>query len=267
MQVNPLDITNDASVEFIAEFYTNLRILNQDLYKRLSLASGSGIPVSDMTASLRPTSLPLSDRPIANTYDRGLPPSGTHGDTDKQDIEEQFTTPKKFRHNPHSRSQTELTLLNSLERAREHISLHRGSAGAGDQGYFTNQALQERIKAYTKRGSSQAVPTDFFNRYMNEGDNSAGAAEILDGSFPIGLQRYDNGMKTREDVARRGGHRRRHSLGAGSFDKDALSTLASGEASIDGDVVPDKADISLAPERTPSKVDLARADSFRNQHK
>ena len=264
--MNPLDVTNDANPEFITEFYTNLRILNQDLYKRLSLAGGGGTATADLSGSLRPTSLPLSDRPSPSVQDRGLPPSGLQPvDAEKHETDDQFNTPKKLRHNAHSRSQTELALLNSLEKAREHIHNDRtlrGATGAGEQGYFTNQALQERIKAYTKRGSSQAVPADFFNRYMNEGESNAATMASPDGAFPIGLQRYDSGTKAKEDIAKRGGGRRRHSLGAGSFDKDALQALASGGAS---DKSPDKAEGAAIAELTPSKTEIARADSFRHR--
>ena len=34
LQVNPEDLSNDADPQFLAEFYKNLKILSQDLYKR-----------------------------------------------------------------------------------------------------------------------------------------------------------------------------------------------------------------------------------------
>ena len=36
MQINPSDLSNDSDPVFMNEFYTNLRILSQDLYKRTS---------------------------------------------------------------------------------------------------------------------------------------------------------------------------------------------------------------------------------------
>ncbi len=38
LQVNPLDLSNDADPKFITEFYKNLKILSQDLYKKSAVA-------------------------------------------------------------------------------------------------------------------------------------------------------------------------------------------------------------------------------------
>lgn len=40
-QVNPSDLSNDADPKFLAEFYKNLKILSQDLYKKSVVASTS----------------------------------------------------------------------------------------------------------------------------------------------------------------------------------------------------------------------------------
>lgn len=268
-QVNPQDITNDANPEFITEFYTNLRILNQDLYKRLSL-TGANINVgSDLVNSMRVGGgTNISDRSPTISAERGVPPIGNSpsvqgipssaNETDKTVDDNHLSMPKKLKQISSSRSQTELTLMASLEKAREHIHLDkslRGNMGIGDQGYFTNRALQERIRTYTKRGSNQAVPSDFFNRYMNEG------TEKLDDGFQIGLQRYDSTSAGREEIPKRGGHKRRHSLGAGSFDVDTIQVLASG----DDDANAHKSEGPMAAEYTPNKIDVSRGDSFRKR--
>ena len=252
----------------MTEFHTNLRILNQDLYKKLSLSNSTGVAPTNMGASLT-GSLPLggtgafSDRGSPNVHDK-LPPSGLHlGDMEKSG-EDQFTTPsKRTRPNPHSRSHTELSLLHSLEKARDHIhdrqSLHRGLTGNAEPGYFTNHALQERIKAYSKSGTGSVVPNDFFNRYMAEGDAPHGQ----DNSFSIGLQRYDSSTKGSEDEGKNylKRHRRRHSLGAGSLDKDAINAALS---SADSDKhSPSKAEGEVAAEPTPRNAGIGRVNSLR----
>jgi hypothetical protein len=40
-QVNPDDLSNDSDPAFVSEFYTNLKILSQDLYKKSSHSSSS----------------------------------------------------------------------------------------------------------------------------------------------------------------------------------------------------------------------------------
>jgi hypothetical protein len=39
LQVNPSDLSNDSDPKFLAEFYKNLKILSQDLYKKSVVAS------------------------------------------------------------------------------------------------------------------------------------------------------------------------------------------------------------------------------------
>jgi hypothetical protein len=42
IKVNPMDLSNDNDPQFAAEFYTNLRILSQDLYKNINSTSNNG---------------------------------------------------------------------------------------------------------------------------------------------------------------------------------------------------------------------------------
>lgn len=205
----------------------------------------------------------FSDRGSPNVHDK-LPPSGLNfGDLEKSG-DDQFTTPtKRVKHNPHSRSHTELSLLHSLEKARDHIhdrqSMNRGITGNADPGYFTNHALQERIKAYSKSGAGSVVPNDFFNRYQSEGDVSNGQ----DNGFSIGLQRYDSNSKGSEDEGKHylKRHRRRHSLGAGSLDKDTINAALGDDSD---KYSPSKAEGEMTAEPTPNNAGINRVDSLRN---
>jgi hypothetical protein len=274
-----LQISSDNSPEFITELYTNLRILNQDLYKRLSLG-GAGGPHGGGGGAAGPSALGAS---LTNSGPGGLSTVGESalpamGGYDSEKDGENFSTPQKLRrHNSrqNNRSQPELALVASLEKAREHMKDDRqravsqsqhevgAGAGAGAAGYFTNRAMQERIKVYSRQGAgAAAVPTDFFNRYMTEDEQ----ATVI--GLPVGLQRYDSNSnltagEKKEDGSRR--KHRRHSLG-GSFDKDAMSVPAAEGAPAsprNSDKSAEKADGFLRPVPTPGKVAAERVNSLR----
>ena len=220
--------------------------MNQVLYKRLSV-TGSNVPTN---TSQTPT--------LDEKSSIALP-----GQQQEPHKDDDFVTPTKslLRNNSrHGKSQTEFTLLASLEKAKEHIhakeekqhfSNSMKGQSHGGASYFTNKAIQERIKAYSREGlGKQVIPTDFFNKYSSEGGGH------------IGLQRYDSTAKEQKEETKGGGKRRRHSLGAGSFDKDAIQSLT---VSLDSEKSSGKQEAFLRPEPTPSKIDMARVDSFRDK--
>ncbi len=139
--MSPSEIISDSNPLFISEFYTNLRILNQDLYKRLTPTNPSSYGVNTATSVV----LEETTASIVDEYSR-----------------------KSLSRNPNGRSSTDLNILGNFDK-----SGHRRLASG--EIYFNTQALQERIKQYAKKGGvSQGgvAINDYFIRYGEEEKNS-----------------------------------------------------------------------------------------------
>lgn len=130
--MNPSDLSNDADPKFLAEFYKNLKILSQDLYKKSVVAS-------------------------TNTSVAFGSPGGK-------------IAPKlnKFKQQ-HSFSGKDRDMLNSAQLAA--AALGGGGEEAGATGtaalghpadHFSAESLQDRMRLYAQQG---AIPLDFLDRY------------------------------------------------------------------------------------------------------
>jgi hypothetical protein len=70
IKVNPSDLSNDNDPQFAAEFYTNLRILSQDLYKNINSTSNSGPSNTQLARKYSHSTYIAGDEspaPISNT--------------------------------------------------------------------------------------------------------------------------------------------------------------------------------------------------------
>ena len=63
IKVNPMDLSNDNDPQFAAEFYTNLRILSQDLYKNINSSTNN----NNNTNNHGPTNSPTKERKNSHT--------------------------------------------------------------------------------------------------------------------------------------------------------------------------------------------------------
>lgn len=134
-QVNPSDLSNDADPKFLAEFYKNLKILSQDLYKK------------SVVASTNPAAAYSSPERKAAAQKAG-----------------------KFQAQP-SFSSKDRDVLLSAHQAAEEASAGatpgaNGAAHAAALGHsadhFSAESLHDRMRLYAQQG---AIPMDFLDRY------------------------------------------------------------------------------------------------------
>ncbi len=139
-------MTNDIDPFFISEFYTNLRILSQDLYKKFSTVH-----------------YPVGNGAQADIGSRA---------TDENLMLNSGIIPKFNRRVGHIRSNSDLNLQSSLEKTGNSTS----------ESYYSPQALQERIKQYSKQGrisTDASIPMDYFSRYAAEDESKVSAFAVI----------------------------------------------------------------------------------------
>jgi hypothetical protein len=118
----------------MGEFYTNLKILSQDLYKK----SSHTLSLTSSTVATAPSSTP-SDR-------RGLPGGLQRaGSFSKGSVGSVTQTSSKVS-------------SSSFEREKDREK---------DREYFSPMSLQERLKQYV-RVSQGIIPMEYIERYVNE---------------------------------------------------------------------------------------------------
>lgn len=134
-QVNPSDLSNDADPKFLAEFYKNLKILSQDLYKK------------SVVASTNPTAAFSSpDRKAA-------------------------AQKAKFKAQPSFSAKDRDVLFSAQQAIAEDGSAGAtpGASGAANAAvlghsadHFSAESLHDRMRLYAQQG---AIPMDFLDRY------------------------------------------------------------------------------------------------------
>ena len=168
--MNPSDLSNDNDPVFIAEFYKNLKILSQDLYKRSATtavstparpnASLAGAAASAPNSSAPP---PLQKRvsrlgslrsmmqsPDAADPDRAPGYGGGHDSVTKE------------------RSQAYAVAAGGGSSILDSAYFNPASPD-----YFTQEALHERMKVYAREGG---IPMDYIDRYTEYAKNRGSAA-------------------------------------------------------------------------------------------
>ena len=142
---------------FINEFYTNLKIINQDLYKAKSSASGSvrAQPVLGFGVSAKPgpsvlmkqDSITGDNNDSSQAPKRGPPKMLQRGGS-KQNLK----SISDFNQN-NQRSQADL------------LSFGKSLASSGNELYFTAQHLQDRVRQYAQEAG---IPIEYIERYSQE---------------------------------------------------------------------------------------------------
>lgn len=154
--MNPEDLSNDADPRFMTEFYKNLKILSQDLYKKS--AAAATIPTGGFSIN---TNVNAANN--LNSLTSASPSSKT------------FLKKKSFARSSFNSSSQDATVIANAAAAAT-------AAVLGDSGqlsvklapspsnpyinhpadYFTSDSLYERMKLYAEQGG---IPLDYIDRY------------------------------------------------------------------------------------------------------
>jgi len=160
IKVNPDDLSNDNDPKFLAEFYKNLRILSQDLYKKSAASNTSKVTAGPPSAGGGggAFSFPHHSPSGRPSVKRGVMKLGSFG-----------------------KSNTEIQ--NAAAAVGNEFGGGDGAgAGAAGEGnpayahpanYFTADALHERMKQYAQQGG---IPLDYLDRYAATRTTAAAAA-------------------------------------------------------------------------------------------
>ena len=146
MQINPSDLSNDSDPVFMNEFYTNLRILSQDLYKHSQSKKSDGAAVHARRSSGHKVSL------MRQLSGLGRSPSSSS----------QLSAPP-------SEQQQQLDSSKRENKGGAPTATHANNAAAAR--YFGADSMQERVKQYAQEGG---IPSEFLDRYMRENDAAGG---------------------------------------------------------------------------------------------
>jgi len=163
IKVNADDVSNDGDPKFLAEFYKNLKILSQDLYKK-SATNSSGISTGGAgSAGVNPGIANLSRASVTLSGDRKSPQKSS-----------------TLRHsfgglNPAEIAAGSITVGNAVGFAnsipgaparRQSIDLSQTTIPSGvlnhPADYFTAESLYDRMKLYAQQGG---IPMDYMDRY------------------------------------------------------------------------------------------------------
>jgi hypothetical protein len=140
IKINPADLSNDADPAFMTEFYKNLKILSQELYKK-----SAGVSSAVLTSGSSPL-----DRLNRKTSSTGLLPIV------ESPRREESVSPRR-NDNVSSSADDHASPLDDT------TSSSRNAAMPTD--YFSSKNMQERIRMYVKEGG---IPPEFVERYAAE---------------------------------------------------------------------------------------------------
>lgn len=161
-QVNPSDLSNDADPKFLAEFYKNLKILSQDLYKKSVVAS---------TNASAPFGSPAGK---GMGMGMGSNPANSSNNSKLAKYKSASFGPKN--------ADMQHSMAAAVASLGSEESSSGASGGAGGNAafahpadYFTAESLHERMKMYAQQGG---IPLDYLDRYAASagGASAAGAA-------------------------------------------------------------------------------------------
>lgn len=154
LQVNPSDMSNDSDLAFTTEFYKNLKILSQDLYKR--------------SASTAVVSHPVAVAGPSEKKSNRLQSSGSFGSL--RNLEESVAGATKSVAAPRVGADSSMYAFNPaslIADEADNASIVRDSAAApaASADYFSPESMQERMRMYLAEGG---VPIEFVERYSLE---------------------------------------------------------------------------------------------------
>lgn len=140
-QVNAADLSNDSDAKFMAEFYKNLKILSQDLYKKSAVAQTNFRGAKDPPPQRRASKMAggmMSSNSRASFM--GMP-----ADSDMM-------------------NSANLAALAMDGSTRPSPMLAESAFQTHPADYFTSDSLMERMKIYAQQGG---IPVDYVERYAN----------------------------------------------------------------------------------------------------
>lgn len=139
-------MSNDTDPAFMAEFYTNIKILNQDLYKKTTVATPSIGVTRPNTSTHRPMSSVDGVKPgsrMLNRSDSKL--NLSRGDSHR---------------NLSGGAQTRVSSAHFISSQE---------ARASPVEYFTAQHMQDRVRQYAEEAG---IPSEYLERYSQEAKSS-----------------------------------------------------------------------------------------------
>ena len=139
-------MSNDTDPAFMAEFYTNIKILNQDLYKKTTVAA----PTIGATRPSTSTHRPMSSVEASKPGSRMLSRSDSKRNLSRGD------------------SHRNLGNVASQGRSSTHL-LSQESRGPPPGEYFTAQHMHDRVRQYAEEAG---IPADYLERYSQEAKSS-----------------------------------------------------------------------------------------------
>lgn len=156
--MNPLDLSNDADPKFLTEFYKNLKILSQDLYKKSAVAQtnfGGGGAHRNASAFAGNASVNNSLQASGGKRTRG------------GGLRASFTGMGGNEELAQSASLASLALGDDSAVPPPMSSPKATTESAFQQhpaDYFSSESLQERLKLYAQQGG---IPMDYVDRYTS----------------------------------------------------------------------------------------------------
>jgi len=165
IKVNPGNLSNDMDPAFTSEFYSNLKILSQDLYKYSSTAVAKQIGSDSSKRFQRSNS-----RNSAAAAADALPQKG---------LSRQMT--KKLTSFTGSLKEDELN--ESKESAANSTSSPGVAASEGKDSrdtYFSSRSITDRLKKYAMATEGKDIPLEYFDRYIKGQKKTAENAGVGD---------------------------------------------------------------------------------------
>jgi hypothetical protein len=135
IKVNPKDLSNDADAAFTSEFYSNLKILSQDLYKH------STNSVAKQIAS-------------AATNANGSESSGTPG-----------KLMRGLSNKLHALTGSTKAGTDSSAAGTPRNAGGNGEGVEKEKDYYSEDSLAERMKKYAQATGGQSIPLEYLERY------------------------------------------------------------------------------------------------------
>jgi hypothetical protein len=169
--VNPSDLSNDNDPVFIAEFYKNLKILSQDLYKR-SATTAVSTPARPNASLAGAASAPNSSAPppLQKRMSRLGSLRSMMQSPDAADPAPGYGTG----HDSVTKERTQAYAAGGGSSILDSAYFNPASPD-----YFTQEALHERMKVYAREGG---IPMDYIDRYTEYAKNRGSATATSTGA-------------------------------------------------------------------------------------
>lgn len=161
--MNPADLSNDADPKFLAEFYKNLKILSQDLYKKSAVAQSAVPFMSNRAGGGVDSMMTPQHAPPRSTVMKKLRASfgGKGGATN--DLAASMAAAAAAVNNAGGDDMISSSIdMHGHSPARSVLDTPQAAYQTHPADYFTAESLYERMKLYAEQGG---IPLDYLERY------------------------------------------------------------------------------------------------------